>query len=695
MYAHQFWRILITESFVPGDVHSLAGVDWIPGDNIVRVIPVGRWASSELSGYPLPAAYDGNANTFWAANTAGPGSWLAGNFGSNTELHGVILTARNDAYSYQAPKKFKVQYSDDTSTWYDYWESPEQSAWDAGETRVFWVEAPPQNVWRLRFTSTTSQGGDPFVAFNEVSFRTSPGGSNAATGGFPLTSLNLNIDAYKAEYAVDGDVTATGDQCWVSGSNAPEVWFAYYFPSAINIVEYAIWPRPSFWGQSPTQWVLEKSTDGGATWTTMDTQTGQSFSSGVANIYTVPSSGGDVSADGSIVATSTVTGISAVLVETTGIVTANSAVSGAGKANKRGIGFIEGQSAVSGAGKANFTATGNVAGNLNITGVARVVVQSSGYIASSSTVSGVSARKNAVSGSISGVLTVAGVGNVLVVGASTGVVEASVAVSGVGKALSKASGSVEGSLSVTGRSNKLIPAVGNVNTTATISGVGASRFLASGLVAAQLAVTGVGESQESSVSIGSIFAQSAVSGAGKSLYRAVGSATGTVAVSGRTAKLASSRGQITGILTVTGVSVAPVTTDTPPERTFIVPLQSRKYVLAEMPRTFVLRTQKRTLTYEDGMADGTFPERTVFDDLDYSIDFTRFLKEGETIVSHEVEVSSGNMVAYNDGVLEDNEVVFWLKEGEVSTTTFQYVDIKIVTSAGRKRKIKMGIKVEP
>lgn len=107
--------------------------------------------------------------------------------------------------------------------------------------------------------------------------------SNIATTGTASASSYYSA-SYLPAYAIDGDTTQSGG--WQSATVCPQ-WLRVTLPAAKAVGKYNIILSNSA-AFAPSTWELQGSNDDGATWTTLDTRSGQTFSNGVMNYYTIP-----------------------------------------------------------------------------------------------------------------------------------------------------------------------------------------------------------------------------------------------------------------------------------------------------------------------------------------------------------------------------------------------------------------------
>lgn len=141
--AHKYWRLWVSETssrdsyFVAANTLELRSVVGGPS------VAVGGTAS-QSSAYPGQEAanlFDGDDDTAWtSAHTAVGPQWAQYEFASAVEIVQMRMVAGDtSARRARAPKDFKLQYSDDGSTWADAVSYSDEAAWSATESRIFLV----------------------------------------------------------------------------------------------------------------------------------------------------------------------------------------------------------------------------------------------------------------------------------------------------------------------------------------------------------------------------------------------------------------------------------------------------------------------------------------------------------------------------------------------------------------------------
>lgn len=120
--------------------------------------------------------------------------------------------------------------------------------------------------WRIAILSIANAPiSTSSSSFAEMAYRSTPGGSNIATGGTATASTQFS-GAYPASNAFDGNPATI----WNSSVGFAAGWVRYQFPSPVSIAEVTLTARTDTnYGvsQTPNSFRIESSPDG-VTWTT-------------------------------------------------------------------------------------------------------------------------------------------------------------------------------------------------------------------------------------------------------------------------------------------------------------------------------------------------------------------------------------------------------------------------------------------
>lgn len=143
---------------------------------------------------------------------------------------------------------------------------------------------------RLRLLITSVQGGGNYVTIGELQFRGTIGGATLCTGGTAFADSYYTSGTYgplTADKAFDG--TNAIANSWISNVTSLPHHVGYIFAAPVDIAEIAIsWP-PGYGAnnEQPKGVSLQGSNDGGSTWTTIQSLTLATFTSGETKTLTV------------------------------------------------------------------------------------------------------------------------------------------------------------------------------------------------------------------------------------------------------------------------------------------------------------------------------------------------------------------------------------------------------------------------
>ena len=168
---HTYWRIYFdaNNSTSSCGVSELQFFEAGSGTNAVT-----EYANVVVaSGGTGSLAFDGNPSTSWTvAGTSGV--WIGYRFSQAVGIARVRITAAT--ITDQSPKDFRVQYSDNGTTWTDAWTVTGQTGWIAGESRHFtnpsptWVTVPTygdENAVDAVAAALGSGGAGVTVTYND------------------------------------------------------------------------------------------------------------------------------------------------------------------------------------------------------------------------------------------------------------------------------------------------------------------------------------------------------------------------------------------------------------------------------------------------------------------------------------------------------------------------------------------------
>lgn len=294
----QRWRILgsETQAALGSNTMTFAELDFLnaTGDVVstsgATITESNTWGGGETGA----SLFDGDATTDWATprGAAVEDEWVECDFGTSVTIAGCILTARDDAGDVGGiPTDWKLQYWDGAS-WIDYITIVDLPGWftagaGLGSQMRFFKNG---RTWRLRVTET--EHGD-FLGLDGVEFRSASGVSETHGTGVadPYAHATNHwgaptVSTESAGYAFDGDsATHWGCNMALSGNQAD---LFYSFSSFKDVAELFLDSRSGSPTHAPRDFTLAYSDDGGGTFTTVLTVTGESaWSDGETRTYAV------------------------------------------------------------------------------------------------------------------------------------------------------------------------------------------------------------------------------------------------------------------------------------------------------------------------------------------------------------------------------------------------------------------------
>ena len=276
MAAHRYWRVLITGTNGSNDsgYASLTEAHFSTSVGGANAAIGKTYAASSVGfGWVAANAFDGStAEPGWHSNGTTPTvspEWISVDFGAGgaVDIIEFGLTSRNasDAAT-QAPKNFRLQYSDDNAAWTDLYIVLNQTGWGGYETRKFAASVgladltlqPDDNghrYWRIY----VAQAGDDFVSASTIELRNDA--DQLQADGVAIRSGFVESDAANAF-----DVNSTTR--WSSAYGMP-AWIGKDFGAgASRKVRRITWANRSdgtnnqYATQAPSQAYVQFSDDG-------------------------------------------------------------------------------------------------------------------------------------------------------------------------------------------------------------------------------------------------------------------------------------------------------------------------------------------------------------------------------------------------------------------------------------------------
>lgn len=138
MAAHRYWRLYITANngstytaLMEIEMRATAGgSDQCSGGSAIY--------SSQYPGQGAANAFDNNSATNWASDGSAAPHYIGYDFGSAVSVAQIAVTGMGaGAYATQNIRDFKVQFSDDTFSWYDVAVYSGVTSWADGETKLY------------------------------------------------------------------------------------------------------------------------------------------------------------------------------------------------------------------------------------------------------------------------------------------------------------------------------------------------------------------------------------------------------------------------------------------------------------------------------------------------------------------------------------------------------------------------------
>jgi alpha-L-fucosidase 2 len=282
-FTYSYWRLSAINSTY--NVLSIAEIKFYDSGGSQIATTGGTASADDVTFGAASNAFDGNASTFWATSSqATPASphWIQYQFPSAVTPATYSIAIRNDIL-FQCPDSWSLQGSNDGSTWTTIgnYSAPWTSA---GQVQTFSVGSfGLGDAFRLLITSTD---GTSVCSIAEWTLYDSGGTPISFTDG-----ASSALSVYSGE-GTDGSAEAfDGDAATYWASNAtPTVaspqWLAFRFNSSgLTVGSFSITARTSNPNQTPHDFTLQKSVDGGATWTDIQSFTAATWTNGATQTF--------------------------------------------------------------------------------------------------------------------------------------------------------------------------------------------------------------------------------------------------------------------------------------------------------------------------------------------------------------------------------------------------------------------------
>jgi hypothetical protein len=279
---HRYWMCVFETNNGDGTYITLDAILWYQGATQYTggVYDVSQY----LDGYPptaLNTSEDGTAySSLWAGNITRGHAWASYDMGASTPgaPDQVWLYSRKDGYNPQAPRSWRVQWSDDGVNYFDVARFDKADGWGAAERRKFLLT---NDRYRLLYL----QGGNG-TYFTELEFRGVVGGPDLTEVANPASGLGGKVFG-DAGNLPPWNVFDNAINDNYIGNTDPNRWVEWHFDSPTEIAEIAISARATVGSQAPSEAILQRSTDQGFTYTNYAYWQTGSFTNGQTKAFSV------------------------------------------------------------------------------------------------------------------------------------------------------------------------------------------------------------------------------------------------------------------------------------------------------------------------------------------------------------------------------------------------------------------------
>ena len=214
-------------------------------------------------------AFDGNSNTRWSSGGSAP-SWLLIQFPTEVVCNAYQITSRNDSYYNQAPREFRLEGSNDGTTWRTL-DTQTGIVFSQNETKLF--DFANERAYLYYRIYVTANNGGSTVAISKLElgrlFKTYKKDINAYEYLIPTMSSNsqngyeLSVNSI---YSSDWDIWKCFDRAtnssWSTAYNSPTTTILITLPEA-KICDYlSVYPRTDLGQQAFGTMILYGSNDG-------------------------------------------------------------------------------------------------------------------------------------------------------------------------------------------------------------------------------------------------------------------------------------------------------------------------------------------------------------------------------------------------------------------------------------------------
>lgn len=280
MAAHRYWRI--RNQNVEGSYVGFSEIEMAISPAGSNVCAGGTpYASSFVGGFPVSNAFDGGTAADWLASgdTGIEGSFIGYDFGSGNDQDIVEfrIAAPNFDTGKPASRVFTIESSDDDVAYHVEWIGF-YLGWVSTTLTTFSkpTAGASNQYWGIYCSQNNIPNGQAIIA--EIELRTSPGGSNVATGGTPFGFT----DNSTAGNAFDGDPSTY----WFATGGGVANFIGYELPSAMTIVEATIQASTPFPAWAPKNGKFVYSQDG-KSWIGIAPFAGEIYSAAETKTFTI------------------------------------------------------------------------------------------------------------------------------------------------------------------------------------------------------------------------------------------------------------------------------------------------------------------------------------------------------------------------------------------------------------------------
>jgi len=256
-------------------------------------------ASSSFTGFSAAGAFANDGTTTeWASSgaVAAGHQWIKYDFGAGVTkaIVEIGIQPRVAAFYTQGPGQFKIQSSDDDSTWADEWwvvypGGSNGHGYVDGSFKSFTKpvvdQSPSANrhlYWRI---SITGSNGGSFVGARNIEMRVVSGSIDETEGG--TATSRSNFSGLPPSQAFDGCFGDAAQTEWASNNVGFPEWIQYQFPRAVEITELKYQCRGIGNGQAPSGFDFQYS-DNGSSWTTAKSVSSLTWTGAEIKTWTVP-----------------------------------------------------------------------------------------------------------------------------------------------------------------------------------------------------------------------------------------------------------------------------------------------------------------------------------------------------------------------------------------------------------------------